>query len=134
MYAVGYAQTPQEAGTCPEARPERSGRVATRTTTELYLTVPWLEIHDLPITESFSPEAEDRVVHLPGTGFPWQPGANVCLGDGDGTPGHHVPHDLPSIREGDEVILEGSGGKEYVHRVGETLIGCRFVARADRAR
>jgi hypothetical protein len=32
--------------------PEASSRFPTRSTTALYLAVPWLEIHNLPIMES----------------------------------------------------------------------------------
>ena len=57
-----------------DSAPEASSRFPTQSTTALYLAVPWLEIHNLPVMESLLParaffEAAPCVVHLPDTGF-----------------------------------------------------------------
>ena len=54
-----------------DSAPEASPRFPPRSTTALYLAVPWLKIHKM---ESILParaffEAARSVVHLPGTGF-----------------------------------------------------------------
>jgi hypothetical protein len=113
-----YAAVSERSGALPEPLLRPDLRLPVRTTTALYLTVPWLEIHDLPVAGAVLPPAERCVVHLPDTGFPWQPGANVCLEDAGG---RHALHDLPSIREGDAVVLRDMGGREYGYRVTETL-------------
>jgi hypothetical protein len=56
-----------------DSAPEASPRFSTRSTTALYLAVPWLEIHNLPMMESFHRgaffEAARCAVHLPDTSF-----------------------------------------------------------------
>ena len=124
----------QRVDPAPEAQPETSGRFPTRSAVALYLTIPWLEMHDLPVMESFPAEAPSGahycVVHLPATGFPWQAGANVCLEDGEDTDGYRALHDLPYIRDADEVILRDAWGREYDYRVSETMFAGPHDARA----
>ena len=46
----------------------------------LYLTVPKIGLEDVTVHTSLSEEdLDDSTIHLPDTGFPWQPGANTYI-------------------------------------------------------
>ena len=46
----------------------------------LYLTIPEIGLEDVTVHNSLSEEAlDDSTIHLPDTGFPWQPGANTYI-------------------------------------------------------
>ncbi len=93
----------------------------------LYLTVPEVGIQDLEIHNSSSEEdLDDSAIHLPETGFPWQPGANTYLAGHRmgffGTDSFLVFFRLNELGPGDEIILEDEAGDRYVYRVTESLV------------
>jgi sortase A len=108
---------------------ERVGKALDRATapedTSLTLTVPRMERVDaVPVyTAPASDEATlDRgALHVEGTGFPWQEGANVYIAGHrlgyKGTGSYLLFHDLDELANGDEVILTDADGKEYTYRV-----------------
>ena len=63
----------------------------------------------------------DGTLHLKGTGFPWQTGANVYIaGHRMGFPGtesYLVFWDLNVLENGDEVILTDANGTRYTYEV-----------------
>lgn len=95
----------------------------------LYLTVPKLGLTDVPIFDSLDEEKlTESAVHVPATGFPWQQGANTFIAGHrigyEGTGSWHIFYDVPSLVEGDEVIVTDSEGGEYVYRItGQETVG-----------
>jgi sortase A len=93
---------------------------------ELRLTVPKMNraegvpVYDAP--ESGYDEAlHDGVVHVRGTGFPWQKAANVYIaGHRVGYPGtksNLVFWDLNRLEKGDEIQLTDSEGTRFTYKV-----------------
>ncbi|MCA1739161.1 MAG: sortase, partial [Actinobacteria bacterium] len=86
------------------------------------LSIPKLGISGAVVGEGEG-ALEPGVEHLPGTGFPWQPNSNTYIaGHRVGFPGtgsDHIFYSLPSLSEGDEVILSDSLGQEYTYRVSD---------------
>jgi sortase A len=68
----------------------------------------------------------DGTLHLNGTGFPWQRGANVYIaGHRMGFPGtksYLVFWDLNTLEDGDKVILTDANGTRYTYRVYESIV------------
>jgi sortase A len=60
-------------------------------------------------------------MHLEGTGFPWEAGANVYFAGHrlgyPGTPSFLAFYDLDKLENGDEVIVTDADGNEYTYRV-----------------
>jgi sortase A len=95
--------------------------------TSFYMTVPKIGIEDLKVYDSASEEKLDEsAIHLPETGFPWQPGANTYIAGHRmgffGTDSFLVFFRLNELGRGDEIILEDSTGGRYVYRVTESLV------------
>lgn len=93
----------------------------------LYLTVPKLGLEDLTVYNSYSEESlDDSVIHLPDTGFPWQPGANTYIAGHRmgylGTDSFLVFFRLNELDKGDEITLEDALGREYTYRVTEQVV------------
>ncbi len=93
----------------------------------LYLTVPRIGIEDLKVHNSLSEEKLDESsIHLPETGFPWQPGANTYIAGHRmcyfGTGSFLVFFRLNELTRGDEIILEDTAGGRYTYRVTESLV------------
>lgn len=69
---------------------------------------------------------EYAAIHLKGTGFPWQEGANVYLaGHRLGYPGTEsflAFYDLNKLEDGDEVFVTDASGKQYTYRVFKEFI------------
>ena len=69
---------------------------------------------------------ENAAIHLKGTGFPWQEGANVYLaGHRLGYPGTEsflAFYDLNKLENGDEVFVTDANGKRYTYRVFKEFI------------
>ena len=92
----------------------------------LRLTVPEMRrVEDLPVYDA-APLGYERAlrrssVHVRGTGWPWQDGANVYIaGHRLGYPGTRswlVFRDLDRLEDGDEVILEDANGTRYTYEV-----------------
>ncbi|BBL78592.1 hypothetical protein RxyAA322_04460 [Rubrobacter xylanophilus] len=65
-------------------------------------------------------------IHLKGTGFPWEPGANVYIAGHrlgyPNTPSFLAFFDLNRLRKGDEIILTDSLGRRYVYRVFRVMV------------
>lgn len=97
--------------------------------TTLYLTVPEIGLEDVEVHDSLSEEKlEESAIHLPGTGFPWQAGANTYIAGHRlgyfGTGSFLVFSRLNELAPGDEIIVEDSAGREYVYRVtGQMVVG-----------
>ena len=102
-----------------DARPS-GGREATGTMT---LTVPRLGLKDVAVTTGSSQADLDRegIIHLKGTGVPWQEGSNTFIvGHVLGYMWTRVPYafyDLDKMKPGDEIIVKDPTGKEYLFRV-----------------
>ena len=111
---------PQEGGEAPAAEaPEDE---------TLKLTIPKMarvKDDEIPTTVGNDEAAlkENAAIHLEGTGFPWQPEANVYIA------GHRLGYpntnsflafwDLDALETGDEITVEDANGKEYVYGVTE---------------
>jgi sortase A len=94
------------------------------------LTVPEMRrVDHVPVyTGVASDEASlhDGTLHLRGTGFPWQEGANVYIaGHRMGFPGTRsslVFWDLNTLENGDKVILTDSDGTRYTYSVYKSFV------------
>jgi sortase A len=90
----------------------------------MYLNIPKLNIAGAIVADGDA-GLELGAMHLPGTGFPWQPGSNTYIaGHRIGFPGtgsDRIFYDLPALTEGDEVTLYDSLGQEYSYRVSEVF-------------
>lgn len=98
--------------------------------TALRLTVPEMSrVQNVPVYDAPASDGAvlDRgAMHVRGTGYPWQPGANVYivghrLGYA-GTGSFLLFYDLHKLENGDEVILTDAGGTRYTYRVFEKLV------------
>jgi sortase A len=69
---------------------------------------------------------ENGAIHLKGTGFPWQEGANTYLaGHRLGYPGTEsflTFYDLDKLESGEKVFVEDSEGTEYTYEVYESFV------------
>jgi sortase A len=102
--------------------PERKG---------LELTVPALDrvdgvpVYDTP-KSGYEKALHDGVVHVRGTGFPWQDVANVYIaGHRVGYPGtksNLVFWDLNELEKGDEIFLTDADGTRYTYEVFEKRV------------
>jgi sortase A len=94
------------------------------------LTVPEMRrVDQVPVYNGVaSDEAalHDGVLHVRGTGFPWQEGSNVYIaGHRLGFPGTKsslVFWDLNSLENGDKVILTDANGTKYTYSVYKTFV------------
>jgi sortase A len=99
---------------------------ATPPNTTMYLTIPKIGLHDIPVLEGTSEAVLSQGVgHVPATGYPWLAGSNTYIaGHRLGYPGtisDHVFWSLPSLVVGDKIILEDSLGQSYTYRVSDIL-------------
>lgn len=92
------------------------------------LSVPSIELRNVPVLESDTRNALDRgVVHLPDTSMPFSdtPERNVYLaGHRLGWPGtgsHLVFYRLDELDGGERITLRGSEGRKYDYRVTESF-------------
>jgi sortase A len=106
--------------TPPEKVQVSGGKAGTGTVT---ITVPKLGLKDIAVPTGSSQNELDRegIMHLEGTGVPWQEGSNTFIvGHYLGFMYTRVPYafyDLEKMEPGDEIIAEGPNGEEYVFRV-----------------
>ncbi len=95
----------------------------------LKLTVPGMErvddakVYDAPASDNDT--LDKGAMHIKGTGYPWQKGANVFiaghrLGYKD-TGSYLLFRDLDELENGDEIILTDSENREYTYRVFEKM-------------
>lgn len=97
----------------------------------LRLTIPGMErVEDVEIPDAAYDDEQslrqNTAIHLRGTGFPWQAGANVYIaGHRLGYPGTGsflAFYDLDELEHGDEITVSDSEGKEYVYEVFNELV------------
>ena len=97
----------------------------------LTLTIPKMshvENASVPYTSGDDEPAlkEHAAIHLDGTGFPWQPEANVYLaGHRIGYPGYSsflAFYDLDKLENGDEVLVTDANDTTYTYRVFKTFV------------
>src|SRR5919112_2852313 len=94
--------------------------------TLMSLSVPAMGISDIPVVEGTSEASLSQGAgHLPGTGYPWVPGSNTYIaGHRIGYPGtlsDHVFWNLPTLGEGDEILLTDSNSTTYTYIVSEVF-------------
>ena len=112
-------------------RGDERTRIETPENKELRLTVPGMKrvdgvpVYDAP-ESGYDKALHDGVLHVRGTGFPWQRGANVYIaGHRVGYPGTEsnlVFWDLNKLQKGDEIHLTDSDGTRYTYKVFEKRI------------
>jgi LPXTG-site transpeptidase (sortase) family protein len=106
--------------------PLRGSQAKTPKRKKLELTVPALDrvdgvpVYDAP-ESGYEKALHDGVVHVRGTGFPWQNVANVYIA------GHRVGYpatksnlvfwDLNKLEKGDEILLTDADGTRYTYEV-----------------
>ena len=91
----------------------------------LKITVPEMQrVSNVPVYDGpANDEAalHDGALHLRGTGFPWQQGANIYIAGHrlgfPGTKSYLVFWDLDKLENGDEVILTDANGTRYTYEV-----------------
>ncbi len=119
LAVMGYAlfgQGPSAAEDAAAATPPLNATMS--------LTVPEMgRVSDAPVYTgpADAPELDDGALHLQGTGFPWQGGANTYIA------GHRLGYpstgsflifrDLNTLENGDEVILTDANGTTYTYSV-----------------
>ena len=94
------------------------------------LTVPAMNrVQEVPVYNGPAGGKEalhDGALHLRGTGFPWQSGANVYVAGHrlgfPGTKSYLVFWDLNKLGNGDEVILTDANGTRYTYEVFKKFI------------
>ncbi len=92
----------------------------------LSLTVPSLGLYGQTVRNDDSAEALDAgAIKIPETGFPWEQNANTYISGHRigyaGTESYYQFVNLPSMKKGDEVILEDAEGGRYTYRVFEVF-------------
>jgi sortase A len=109
----------------------RAPQVQTPKSKQLRLTVPGMErVDEVPVYDApesgYDKALHDGTLHVRGTGFPWQRGANVYIaGHRVGYPGtksNLVFWDLNKLQKGDEIFLTDSDGTRYTYKVFEKRI------------
>jgi sortase A len=111
--------------------PLRSSRAKTPESKRLELTVPAMDrvdkvpVYDAP-ESGYDKALRDGVVHVRGTGFPWQDVANVYLAGHrlgyPGTKSNLVFWDLNELKKGDEIFLTDADGTRYTYEVFEKRV------------
>jgi sortase A len=111
--------------------PLRGSQAKTPESKKLELTVPALDrvdgvpVYDAP-ESGYEKALHDGVVHVRGTGFPWQNVANVYIaGHRVGYPGtksNLVFWDLGKLEKGDEILLTAADGTRYTYEVFEKRV------------
>jgi LPXTG-site transpeptidase (sortase) family protein len=106
----------------PESQPAPLQNIQGPTDKTLYLTIPKLGLEQIKVSDSLSEEAlGESAIHVPQTGFPWQPGANTYIAGHRlgfvGTDSFLVFLRLNELESGDEIMLKDSTGKEYLYRI-----------------
>ena len=96
----------------------------------LRLTVPKMKrVHSIPIYTAApdnSTKLDAGAIHVKGTGYPWEPEANVYIaGHRLGYPrtgSFLVFYDLNKLRKGDKVVLKDTEGRRYIYQVYKKMI------------
>lgn len=96
----------------------------------LRLTVPKMKrVKNVPVYTAAANDTQKLdagAIHVRGTGFPWQRGANVYIA------GHRLGYprtgsfllfyDLNKLKDGDKVVLRDARGRRYVYRVFNEMV------------
>jgi sortase A len=104
----------------PEDERPTGGRGAAGAMT---LTVPRLDLKEVAVPTGSTQEELDRegILHLEGTGVPWQQGSNTFIvGHALGFMSTRVSYafyELDKMKPGDEIIVEDQTGEEYLFQV-----------------
>jgi sortase A len=117
---------PPTSGSIP-ATTASSSTQGSSTDTLMYLTVPKIGLKDKEVYDSLSEEKlKEGVIHVPGTGFPWQQGSNTYIA------GHRlgyfntgswlVFYGLNELEQGDKIVLKDSRGNEYTYQVTHSFV------------
>ncbi len=102
------------------------GRVKGPEDNTLVLTVPKMERVFEAVVPNTTGDDEERLkdyaaIHLDGTGFPWEPGANVYIAGHrlgyPNSPSFLAFYDLDKLEKGDEVTLVDADGAVYNYKV-----------------
>ena len=93
----------------------------------LSLTVPGAGIYNAPVIDSVAESVLSQGAgKMPGTGFPWQPGANTYIAGHvygyEGTGSWQLFAGLPNLGAGSEILLTDANGTTYTYQVTETLV------------
>ena len=118
------ADESQQATATPAQLPEPQ---ATPIDTTLSLSIPKIGLSEVSVFDDTSEASlTEGVIHLPGTGFPWQGmGSNTYIAGHrlgyPGTPSDHVFWDLPALTTGDEIYLTATNGTTYTYSVSESV-------------
>lgn len=121
------AAVEQEEAPPPRAPEEEEAGSAGPDDPTLYLTVPKLGINRHVVRNDSSEEAMSvGAIKLPDTGFPWQEGDTntyiACHRLGfPGTESFNQCLNLPSMQQGDEILLEDAIGRVYRYQVSKFL-------------
>jgi sortase A len=92
----------------------------------LKLTIPAMSrIEGARVPDAAGDDTEtldsNAAIHLRGTGFPWQEGANTYIAGHrlgyPGSPSFLAFYDLPDLENGDEVFVTDANGTQYTYRV-----------------
>ena len=94
--------------------------------TTMYLSVPEMRIHNVPVVECASEASlTGGVGHLLGSGCPWVEVSNTYIAGHRlgyaGTPSEYVFYDLPNLVAGDEILPTESNGTTYSYADSEIL-------------
>ena len=109
----------------------RGPQIETPESKKLELSVPALDrVEEVPVYDApesgYEKALHDGVVHVRGTGFPWQDVANVYIaGHRVGYPGtksNLVFWDLDKLEKGDEIFLTEADGTRYTYEVFEKRV------------
>ncbi len=91
------------------------------------LSVPKLGLEDVAVPTGDSQVELDRegIIHLEGSGTPWQEGSNtVVVGHALGYMRTKVPYvfyELDTLKPGDEILVKDQNGEEYAFEVYDAL-------------
>ncbi|CAN5620211.1 hypothetical protein BH24ACT22_BH24ACT22_01250 [soil metagenome] len=115
---------PEEAVGTEQAAPEQP---AAPSSAALSLTVPGAGIYNAPVVDSVAESVlAQGAGKMPGTGFPWQPGANTYIAGHvygyEGTGSWQLFAGLPNVGAGSEILLTDANGTTYTYQVTETLV------------
>jgi sortase (surface protein transpeptidase) len=127
--ASAAASTPVLPGQAQKAPAEPPPATAPSVTTpsssgkRLLLSIPRLGLQNVTVGDSPAQSYLDRegIMHLSGTGFPYQRGSNTYIaGHAEGYNISRVPHvfrNLKDLQQGDHIFLRDATGRTYDYRV-----------------
>ena len=90
---------------------------------QITLSIPKLGLEDIEVPTADSQVALDQkgIIHLKGTGTPWDEGSNtVIVGHALGFMRTEIPYvfyELDKLKPGDEIIVQNLAGKEFTFKV-----------------